>query len=281
MICPVCQARFQTVKVFSLATYCIYTCDNCLTRFSDPFVNNKDIYNDNFIEESKQYFYSNNCCFSGIYPQIKQFIDVKNKRILDIGCGVGSFLEIMKENNEVVGLELSQTYEKFLKTKNIPYKIGNLEVSLKSFPDSNFDLITFWDVFEHFENPTYIFKLVLNKLRPGGIIINWTNNYNDFITKFAEISYKVSFGHFKALIDRSFNQKSGHNYNFVEKSLETIYHKFPVKILKTIITDTPSERLTKTSLFKFMLDCFYVLNKATGKGKIICHVLEKQKHLGS
>ena len=273
--CPICEEH-QLLNTFTLPTYKIYTCKACLARFAHPFVNNEEIYNNNLIKAKKQYL-DTMAMSDKAYDQLRPFFHVKGKKILDIGCGTGNFLGIIKEHNEVLGLEISEAYRACLEQKEIPYIIGDLEENLRSIPDSYFDLITLWDVFEHFDNPRKLLGLIKEKISSTGVLIIWTNNYGDCISKFAETVYRISFGRLSGLLQTSFNRAGGHNYNFVAKSLEQLYQKNNLKIIKSVITDTPSEKLTINLMFKIILELFYLANQLLGKGKIICHVLKKDE----
>lgn len=79
--------------------------------------------------------------------------DVKNKTILDIGCGFG-WMEINLLNREashVVGMEVSEndlkTAKKYVKNSRVKFEVGN---ALKlPFKDSTFDTVVSWEVLEH------------------------------------------------------------------------------------------------------------------------------------
>jgi len=270
--CPICEKDHLLVKTFQLHGYAIYTCQSCLTRLAQPFVDNKEVYDKSFIEIKKPYL-DTVAMNRKAYHELSSYFNVTGKRILDIGCGTGSFLNKVKEHNEVLGMEISESYSASLSADGIPHMIGNLEDSLKKVPDNHFDLITLWDVLEHLPDPHKIVGLVRNKLTASGQLIIWTNNYDDCISLFAETVYKVSLGKMNTLLEMSFNRNGGHNYNFVAKSLGILYFRNNLKIIKSIVTDTASKKLTQNAPFKAVLELFYGANKAFGKGKIICHVL--------
>lgn len=274
LTCPICNIEFLSKYYFSFKGYSIFTCPACYTRFCIPFVDNSNIYNSDFISKIDLYLDTFNLDYKSIH-ELKPYIEIENKKVLDIGCGTGSFLEKLKDNNEVLGLEISKSYEPYLIKKRITYKIGDLESNLAQLPDDYYDLITLWDVYEHLSNPPKILSIVKNKLSRNGIIINWTNNYDDFISLFAEMTYRLSFGQLKYFMEQSFHRYGGHNYNFTHSSLELQYKNAGVKILNTIITDTPSNRLTSNIPFRMILEVFYLFNYLFNKGKIICHILTK------
>jgi 2-polyprenyl-3-methyl-5-hydroxy-6-metoxy-1,4-benzoquinol methylase len=274
--CPICEENHSLAKTFPLPGYAIYTCESCLVRVAQPFVDNREVYDNNFIKTKKPYL-DTVAMNKKAYRELSSYFNVTGKRILDIGCGTGSFLSKVKEHNEVLGIEISESYRAPLFANGIPHMIGNLEDNLKKIPDGYFDLITLWDVLEHLDDPHKIILIGKSKLSASGQMIIWTNNYDDCISFFAETIYKISFGKMNTLLMMSFNRAGGHNYNFVAKPLEYIYFKNNLKIIKSIVTDTASEKLTKNVPFKLILELFYCANKLFGKGKIICHVVKRNE----
>lgn len=272
-ICPICQEEGAEIERFNFPAYRIFTCRNCLVRFCQPLVDNRTVYTSEFIARKKEYLEPE---FSEIHPKLAQYITgLHQKRILDIGCGAGWFLDALKDSNDVLGLEGSVAYESILNEKGIPCRIGDLEQQLSLLPEKHYDVITMWDVFEHLYDPMAILRLVKQKLADDGILINWTNNYDDAISRFAELTYVLSFGRVKTFIEQSFNRIYGHNYNFVDPTLRFVYERTGLEIVDSLITDTSSERLATSVLFKGALELFYLLNRLAGKGKIICHVVKK------
>ncbi len=272
--CPICDTDRLPEETFPLPGYAIFTCGSCRTRFVRPLVDNGEVYNNNFINTKKPYL-DTVSLNKKAYKELSPYFNVMGKRILDIGCGTGSFLNSVKEQNDVLGIEISESYSAYLTANSIPHMIGNLEDSLKKIPDGYFDLITLWDVLEHLPDPYKVTGMVKNKLSPSGLLIIWTNNYDDCISFFAETVYKISFGKMNSLLMASFNRRGGHNYNFVAGSLEDLYRRNELEIVKSLVTDTASGKLTNSLPFRVILELFYTANKLLGKGKIICHVLKK------
>jgi len=111
------------------------------------------------------------------YSQSRQDIAVlvpKNIRtILDIGCGQGGFLKLIKEQTgaETWGIEVVIEIAEIAKHHIDKTLIGKVEDSLYSIPDAYFDCITFNDILEHLLEPTEVLKSIRSKLSEDGIII--------------------------------------------------------------------------------------------------------------
>ena len=66
-----------------------------------------------------------------------------NIKVLDVGCGDGSLMNLLKKekNIEVRGLELDQENVQECIHKGLPVIQGNAETELHQFPDKSFDYV--------------------------------------------------------------------------------------------------------------------------------------------
>ncbi len=108
--------------------------------------------------------------------RINQYRDLN--RLLDVGCSTGEFLDYAKTHEwEVIGCELAEH------TARIAHERFGCEVRISAFKDAGFetgyfDVVTMWDVIEHLFDPTAALKEVWRVLRPGGLLVLNTPNYN-------------------------------------------------------------------------------------------------------
>jgi len=275
MNCPLCESVVNTLPSFTFPSYQIYTCPECAARFTQPFIDNVACYDQEGISGKNRYL-NTVCLDARSYDKLRPLWNIKNKRILDVGCATGTFLETVQKDNSVLGVEISEDYRAVLESKGIPHLIGDLHQTLDNLPDGHFDLITLWDVFEHLQDPLQAIRAIKQKLSPDGTIIIWTNNYDDGISFSAALLYNLSLGLIKAPMSMSFNRAGGHNYNFVAKSLDRIWQKNGLRVISWGMTDTPSEKLSDSFFFKCLLKLFYAMNRLLGKGKIIYYVLKNE-----
>jgi len=95
------------------------------------------------------------------------------KDLLDVGCGLGSFLEraaLRHPDWAISGTDIepeaiSQTGRRL---PQATIALGSAEQSL--FPDDSFDVITAWDVFEHVPDLDALSSSMTHMLRPGGLL---------------------------------------------------------------------------------------------------------------
>jgi SAM-dependent methyltransferase len=94
----------------------------------------------------------------------------KTGRCLDIGCGDGDFLNFMKgigwdiAGTEIAGPAYDRASKRFPQSIFCNEDFSNLDCKRK------FHAITFWQVFEHLENPRAVLSKCKSLLEPNGIV---------------------------------------------------------------------------------------------------------------
>ncbi|WP_046227682.1 class I SAM-dependent methyltransferase [Paenibacillus dauci] len=103
--------------------------------------------------------------------QVEQLASITSaNNLLDIGCGVGHYLELAQEHfKNVYGVEPSKTAVEVARQKGFTvvndYFHGELKFNL------SFDAITIIEVLEHLENPVELFKQAATLLSDNGVLL--------------------------------------------------------------------------------------------------------------
>ena len=86
-----------------------------------------------------------------------------NTRVLDVGCGDGSLMNLLKQekNIEVRGLELNQDNVQQCIHKGLPVIQGNAETELHQFPNQSFDYVILSQTLQAFYNPEKVLRELL------------------------------------------------------------------------------------------------------------------------
>jgi 2-polyprenyl-3-methyl-5-hydroxy-6-metoxy-1,4-benzoquinol methylase len=103
-------------------------------------------------------------------PYLLRFSN-KPTRILDLGCGLGLFLECCREHGiEAVGMELSGPAIHVLEEKKLDFIQHDLGTPFQCFEDESFDAVLSFQVIEHLREAAQrnMLKESYRVLRPGG-----------------------------------------------------------------------------------------------------------------
>lgn len=113
----------------------------------------------------------------------------KNNRILDIGCGVGFFLETAKKRGwDVYGTEFSSKLCSICNSKGIEMFHGSIS-GFKS--EMKFDIITSFEVIEHINSPREELTNINKLLRKDGLFYCTTPNFNSIERYYLGERYNV------------------------------------------------------------------------------------------
>lgn len=134
--------------------------------------------------ETKEYYSKakeGSLCFS--HPGMKiiqRYINSKIGKILDIGCGEGTRLAYLLNNNkekEGYGIDISETAI-LLAKKNYPYlKFIKSDIESIPFKSNTFDLCYSAYVLEHLDNPEKLLREVKRLLKSNGLLVLIAPNY--------------------------------------------------------------------------------------------------------
>jgi 2-polyprenyl-3-methyl-5-hydroxy-6-metoxy-1,4-benzoquinol methylase len=106
----------------------------------------------------------------------------QGRRLLDVGCHIGVFLEIAQERGwEAWGVEPSHWAAREAQSRGLRVIEGTLDdVHLAK---ESFDVITMWDVIEHLTDPLRELRESHRLLRKGGLICIHTMNIESLLAK--------------------------------------------------------------------------------------------------
>jgi len=146
----------------------ISKCNSCnLIQLTNHNVIPKNYYDDyvmstSFSKDFEKYLES-------LTKELVQKFNLKNKNILEIGCGDGLFLhKFTKHGVKVLGIEPSKRFSKLKKDASI--KILNIYFTIRSkLPLKEYDAIVSRQVFEHLKNPNEVLQTYYKFLKNDGI----------------------------------------------------------------------------------------------------------------
>ena len=197
--CPLCKCP-RSKRLFNKNGYFLVSCGYC----GHVYVPIKP--ENNFFEKlySKEYFSDEKTSGYGDYFAEKRAIEltaksrlkrldafkIKSRRLLEIGCGTGFFLNVAKDSFHVTGVELSDFAALYAKKYfNLNVYQGTLDKA--SFTFSSFDVVVIWDVIEHIVDPIGLITEIKKILCPKGLLVFTTPNTSSFLCMLQNKSWRL------------------------------------------------------------------------------------------
>jgi 2-polyprenyl-3-methyl-5-hydroxy-6-metoxy-1,4-benzoquinol methylase len=241
--CPVCSGT-SISKVFSCQDYTvsqkffnILECGSCSVRFTQNVPDLSEIGSYYASEDYISHTDTNKGIINKLYHAIRKFTLKQKKslllattklfkgKILDIGCGTGSFLETMKNAGwETVGLEPNLEARNLASAKNIESHEPN---HLFNLSDKQFDVISLWHVLEHVHDLHNYIEQFKRLLKDNGLLVIAVPNYTS--------SDASHYDAFWAAYD-----VPRHLYHFSPKSMKILLekHQFNIEAIKPMWFDS-------------------------------------------
>lgn len=247
--CPACAgrslARFATIKELSYGRCC--TCglrfanpspsDEVISNFyNGPFYSNYRRLEENRIARDK--YFSVSIGLDAMLRLGAWLGDNKTARVLDYGCGPGTFMALLRDRfgfSNVEGLELNRQSSKIAKQS---YSF-DLHRSPEELEHASFDYIVLLEVLEHTADPDAFLRRVTTLLKPGGRILITTpavdNPISIFLPSHSEAPYSapchISLFTKKALMSLltrlNFGIERlevGHSWSVMEKIMANLFY---------------------------------------------------------
>ena len=273
MLCKICGANNSKVKYY-LKNFNVVKCCACSTVFLDfknKVIDPLEIYSRGYYQERNEHYLKNIIVDPIHGPENPSIIDFREGlkliesfkhpgRLLDVGCGMGIFLTIAKEKGwEVSGVDISDYAARFARER---FDLSCFAGKLKDlrFQDRYFDVITMWDVIEHFEDPLDELNEIKRILADDGIILFDTPNVESFMRLIAHWIYRVTGGLFKYPVKKLYHQF--HLYYFSDKTLKMLLNKSGFEIIEMKRKTIPITKAKGNRLEKIIVRCLSILERA-------------------
>lgn len=279
--CVACHS--SKVRKIDLEGYQIFTCSNCRLQWANGKVVHRgkpSTFNLHYMSKESIGDLNNYEPYQKFFEYIENFYQNRSLRILDIGCGSGSFVEYaLYRGHDCMGIEMDNDLEQTL-PENIRQKIKITSIENFQFGEVKpFDIITFWDCFEHLQFPFQI----LDKIKPGlntnGTVYLRVNNRWDVYNLATDFLRYVSLKLHKKVLIHCFASEgiSPHYWNFSKQAMFTILERKGWIFTRYRFTETPARRLTNNKFLIFIFNCAYAINKMIRGGKSAEYYIRKKQ----
>jgi 2-polyprenyl-6-hydroxyphenyl methylase/3-demethylubiquinone-9 3-methyltransferase len=167
---------------------------------------------------------------------LRKQLSLQNAKVLDIGCGGGLFLSLLKqEGAEAVGIELSDSRAYYAASKH------NLEIHKRPIESdfwqrgykAHFDAVTLWDVIEHVNYPFQTLQSAVNVLKTGGLLLIDTPCRDSFYHQVGELTYRLSGGRFPTFLNAMYSSHAfGHKQIFSTREMKELFSSCGLEVIQ-------------------------------------------------
>ncbi len=217
--CLICQSgRLSDLETFASSYLC--KCGSCGFVFSRKIPADEEL-NEHYLGYGRNDYLSPVTIkrYNELLDQFEKY-RVTN-RMLDVGCGIGYFLEEAKKRGwEVYGTEYTDVAVDICKDKGIIMHSGMLNTV--NYDLESFDVITSFEVLEHIYNPLEELSSFYQLLRKEGAVYVTTPNFNSLLryrlkADYDMICYPEHLSYYTPRTLKNVFEKSG----FTVKKIET------------------------------------------------------------
>jgi SAM-dependent methyltransferase len=103
-------------------------------------------------------------------PELVQLVLAEERRVLDIGCGVGANMRLLRDRgHDVAGVTLSEREAEYCRGLGFQCEVADVTIGLP-FDDGAFDAVVLSHVLEHTAWPDAVLGRVMRSVRSGGSV---------------------------------------------------------------------------------------------------------------
>lgn len=186
--CRLCKSRKKKKILSWKKKYQLFKCLNCELIYPNINISDKDYFL-NKVYENKSYtkkfkreitsnfdYRKNNFGQERFNYTVKRLNINKKSNILDLGCGAGYYLKILKEKKyKYKGLEVANHLVRYC---NEEHGLNVKNTALEYEKNNSYKLITMFDVIEHLYDPIQTFLELNKKLKNNGYCVAYTPNFH-------------------------------------------------------------------------------------------------------
>jgi 2-polyprenyl-3-methyl-5-hydroxy-6-metoxy-1,4-benzoquinol methylase len=166
---------------------------------------------------------------------LAQYLPLVSANVLDIGCGGGLFLSLLKQKgSQVTGIELSDSRAQYAKTSH------GLDIDKHPIESDfwqqryagHFDAVTLWDVIEHVNYPEQTLRSAVNVLKPGGFLLIDTPCRDSFYHRFGELTYRLTRGKYPTFLNAMYSSHLfGHKQIFSTAEMRKLFDSIGLEVI--------------------------------------------------
>jgi SAM-dependent methyltransferase len=256
--CAVCHEKNYTIHDSVMS---VYECKDCTHQFTILNPEEQEPYLQEYFSETHKNWFA--------HPDITLYDSVIKKvakpkiKVLDVGCGTGSFLKhfgLKKKDVSLYGIDL---------IKNEHDGISFIQGDFDTFKfDSSFDVIVGFMVVEHMPDPRAFVQKIHTLLNPNGIVVLNTINSSSLMYNLANL---FRYCNWRGPCNRLYDHHHLQHYSLKSfkrlikgngfEVLDHWSHNFPLAAV-----DVPNDNGFMQSVYKIGVSATFGMTQFFGEG---------------
>ena len=263
--CPICASANTRIR-YPLSGYNIAECRSCGFEFHDGFKGGggddgtfgADYYTKIQDKAFEQQFgdYTKDPS-APVFARWLDRIAAQGGKglVLDVGSALGTFLKIAESKGfRPEGVEISKFAADFAREKR-GLTVFNGDLEQFAGKDGSFYTVTFWDSIEHVTHPLQNLKTARRLLRPGGVLLLTTDNFDCLVADVARLMYAGSLGAVTYAMERVFIAPN-RSY-FTEATMRALLPKCGFRVVELEKMEYPIDKIRTNPMERLILGAFY------------------------
>lgn len=122
------------------------------------------------------------------YRAFEDHVQIRSAKILDVGCGVGAMLPMLKKFGDVTGVDNNGDAVRYAQGR--PYAaVVNADAADLPFTSNTFDVVVATDLIEHIRDEMSVLNELIRVLKPGGVLFISTAAFQFLWSDLDELSH--------------------------------------------------------------------------------------------
>ncbi len=166
---------------------------------------------------------------------VRRFVDLESARILDVGCGIGTYVRRFRQySDDVHGVEVEPERVREATESGLPNIVLAVGEALP-YPDDHFDVVFSNEVIEHVKDDRRTVSEMVRVTRPGGVIVAFApNRLYPFETHGAYFGGRYVFGNIPLvnwLPDPLRDRFAPHVRAYTQQGIRRLFAGQPVRLV--------------------------------------------------
>lgn len=268
--CPACASAAS--EAYAFADGVIHVCGDCRLQWADKAgVQNFDGFDD--VTGVHARYVDPASIDAATYQPYRDFFAALERRgksggrLLDVGCGNGVFLgEALRRGWDAMGVEPDPAMRGRIRA-DLLSRVVPATIETAGDLGGAFDVVTFWDSFEHLPDPMAVLDSLRPHLAPGAVVFLRVNNSHDIFNLITRAALALRLPVGRRLLESCFNLPQ-HYWNFACRPMTLMLQRGGWRVTAWRPTETPASRLSANPLVRAAIGAAYAVNRLIGGGKI-------------